>query len=435
LFDRLQDVFKPEQLFMDVDNIEPGLDFVKVLREQVAQCDVLISVIGRGWLEARNAEGERRLDDPADFVRIEIESALALDKRVIPVLIGEVSMPRANQLPDPMKPLATRNAVRLTHERFRSDMHGLIAALESILERAEKARREGEAQAALQARQAEDDRLRREAASAEAEAELARRAEDERKAKDAAALQLSEERQRAEAADAARRTEDERRSREAKVERDRAAQAADVQKAAALKKEQDAFALAKKADTASAVEKFLTAYPDGACEQDALALGAALATRERDYADAVSANDLAAFRRFIEKYPAGSQAVDVRKRLRRMQPPQHRAVKIAAVGLGTVLAVTGGVFYWYQPVCFDGVCGTTWTVTEGAGHFQLKFLTHWTISFGPYSGHYTHYGDSIAFYIGTYNWKYSGTMESNGLINGTYETTSSSNNNWMATKN
>jgi hypothetical protein len=90
---------------MDVDNIDPGLDFVKVLNEQVTQCDVLISVIGRGWIDALDETGVRRLDNPADFVRIEIESALAQDKRVIPVLVGQALMPRVDQLPEAMKPL------------------------------------------------------------------------------------------------------------------------------------------------------------------------------------------------------------------------------------------------------------------------------------------------------------------------------------------
>src|SRR5216684_684258 len=76
VFDRLQEAFSPDQLFMDVDNIAPGLDFVRVLHEQVAKCDVLLAIIGRGWIDAADPTGARRLDNPEDFVRIEIESAL-----------------------------------------------------------------------------------------------------------------------------------------------------------------------------------------------------------------------------------------------------------------------------------------------------------------------------------------------------------------------
>jgi hypothetical protein len=76
LFDRLQEAFQHDRLFMDVDRIEPGLDFVRVLEEQVAQCDVVLAVIGNGWIDARDETGARRLDNPADFVLIEIASAL-----------------------------------------------------------------------------------------------------------------------------------------------------------------------------------------------------------------------------------------------------------------------------------------------------------------------------------------------------------------------
>jgi hypothetical protein len=133
LFDRLQDAFAPEQLFLDVDNIAPGLDFVRVLDERVAECDVVLAVIGKGWLDARDAKGARRLEDPDDFVRIEIASALGQDKRVIPVLVGDAPMPRPDELPEALRPLARRNAVRLTHERFRTDMQGLIKALQQAL--------------------------------------------------------------------------------------------------------------------------------------------------------------------------------------------------------------------------------------------------------------------------------------------------------------
>jgi hypothetical protein len=134
LFDRLQEAFAPEQLFLDVDNIAPGLDFARVLDERIAESDVVLAVIGKGWIDARDAKGARRLDDPDDFVRIEIASALSQDKRVIPVLVGEAQMPRPEQLPDVLRPLARRNAVRLTHERFRVDMQSLIKGLQQALD-------------------------------------------------------------------------------------------------------------------------------------------------------------------------------------------------------------------------------------------------------------------------------------------------------------
>lgn len=130
LLGRLEHAFPTEQLFIDVDNIPPGEDFVQVLESQVARCDVLLAMIGKSWLCATDERGVRRLDDPHDFVRIEIESALRQGKRVIPVLVHDAQMPRADELPDPIRPLATRNAVRLTHERFRADVEGLVKYLE-----------------------------------------------------------------------------------------------------------------------------------------------------------------------------------------------------------------------------------------------------------------------------------------------------------------
>jgi hypothetical protein len=143
LFDSLTQAFKPEQLFMDVDRILPGQDFVRVLEEQVAQSDVVLTVIGKGWLDARDAIG-RRLDNPEDLARIEIALALNQEKHVIPVLVGEAHMPRADELPEAIRLLARRNAVRLTHERFRADTQGLTTALQKKLEEVEAHRRKQE---------------------------------------------------------------------------------------------------------------------------------------------------------------------------------------------------------------------------------------------------------------------------------------------------
>jgi hypothetical protein len=136
LFDQLQTVFSREQLFMDVDSIAPGVDFVKMLEEQVAQCDVLLAVIGRGWLTATDELGGRRVDNPADFCRMEIEAALAHGKRVTPVLVGDARMPRPEELPDGLKPLARRQAMRLTHENFGPEAAVLVHKLAQVLREA-----------------------------------------------------------------------------------------------------------------------------------------------------------------------------------------------------------------------------------------------------------------------------------------------------------
>jgi Domain of unknown function (DUF4189)/TIR domain/Putative peptidoglycan binding domain len=134
LLGRLEQAFPAERLFIDVDNIPPGEDFVRMLESQVAQCDAMLTVIGTNWLDATDEHGGRRLDDPNDFVRIEIESALKLGKRVIPVLVHQARMPHPDELPEAIRTLSQRNAVRLTHERFRADVQGLIKALQGAIE-------------------------------------------------------------------------------------------------------------------------------------------------------------------------------------------------------------------------------------------------------------------------------------------------------------
>ena len=288
LFDRLQDVFEPQQLFLDVDNIAPGLDFVRELNDRVAECDIVLAVIGRGWVDARNAEGARRLDDPDDFVRIEIESALNQGKRVIPVLVGEGQLPKPEDLPETLQPLTRRNAVRLTHERFRADVAGLVKALQHSLEEIE-ARREAEAEARRRA-QAEEERKRQ-------EAEAARRAEEE-------ALRKKAELEAQEHAAAERRRQDA----EAKI---RAG-------------EEQAFGVAKVAGTVVAFDAFLALHPASSFVDETRQLKAALQAREEAHHRTLASDDPAALRSFLATYNKGADVDQVRGRLRTLE--QERAV-------------------------------------------------------------------------------------------------------------
>src|SRR5215471_15899005 len=88
IYDHFRDHFGEKRVFIDVDTIQPGEDFIQVIEEKVASCDVLVAVIGPHWVSALNEAGKRRLDDPRDFVRVEIAAALARNIRVIPVLVG-----------------------------------------------------------------------------------------------------------------------------------------------------------------------------------------------------------------------------------------------------------------------------------------------------------------------------------------------------------
>ena len=107
--DRLEREFGRDLLFMDVDAIPLGADFVEVLGREVAKCDVLLAIIGPNWVDARADDGSRRLEDDNDFVRIEIATALARGIPVIPVLLEGTKVPRADQLPSDLKGLVRRN--------------------------------------------------------------------------------------------------------------------------------------------------------------------------------------------------------------------------------------------------------------------------------------------------------------------------------------
>ena len=141
LYDRLADRYGGEQVFKDVDSIELGDDFVEVITRAVGSCDVLLALIGEDWLTITDADGRRRLDDPHDFVRLEIEAALARDVRVIPILVDGARMPAAEELPNSLSKLARRQALELSPARprhrsaaeeagqnARRDAHGRVGA-------------------------------------------------------------------------------------------------------------------------------------------------------------------------------------------------------------------------------------------------------------------------------------------------------------------
>jgi uracil-DNA glycosylase family 4 len=133
LYDHLTQYFEPEDIFMDVSSIDPGADFVRVLEDAVAACDVFLAMIGPHWLTLTDDSGARRLDQWNDFVRIEIASALKQGKIVIPVLVGRAGMPAPAALPDDLAPLARRNAVELSHQRFIYDVEQLITYIRSAV--------------------------------------------------------------------------------------------------------------------------------------------------------------------------------------------------------------------------------------------------------------------------------------------------------------
>jgi hypothetical protein len=132
LYDRLADRFGQAKVFMDVDTIEPGTDFTDAITQAVGTCQVLVAVIGPQWLAASDKHGRRRLDNPDDLVRVEVEAALARGVRVIPLLAGGAEMPQRQELPDSLGELARRHALVVRHDSFRSDVARLITAIERV---------------------------------------------------------------------------------------------------------------------------------------------------------------------------------------------------------------------------------------------------------------------------------------------------------------
>ena len=131
LYDRLIDHFGPDDVFMDIDTIKPGRDFVDEVRQAVGACDGLVAIIGKEWLTISDATGTPRLKNPDDIVKLEIATALERGIRVIPVLVQGAPMPGATDFPESLKELAYRNAQEISDRSFNSDAQSLIEALEA----------------------------------------------------------------------------------------------------------------------------------------------------------------------------------------------------------------------------------------------------------------------------------------------------------------
>jgi glycerophosphoryl diester phosphodiesterase len=131
LYDVMVERFGVEQVFTDVDNIEPGDDFVERIQAAVGSCDVLLALIGPEWVMIKDETGQRRIDDPEDFVRLEIQTALDRHVRVIPILVDDARMPRASDLPSDLAPLVRRQAVEISPNTFNTNR--LMATVDRTL--------------------------------------------------------------------------------------------------------------------------------------------------------------------------------------------------------------------------------------------------------------------------------------------------------------
>jgi YVTN family beta-propeller protein len=130
LYDQLSQVFGPERVFMDIDTLAPGADFVEHIRNAIRSADAVLALIGHSWIEVRDDQGHRRLDNPTDVVRLELAAGLEHGILVIPVLVNGAKMPRPDDLPEELRPLAGRNALDLTDLHWRAEVERLIRALQ-----------------------------------------------------------------------------------------------------------------------------------------------------------------------------------------------------------------------------------------------------------------------------------------------------------------
>jgi hypothetical protein len=133
LADRLVDRLGDARVFMDVEGIRPGFDFAREIDRAVSSCSVLLAVIGRSWTTVTDERGRRRLDDPDDFIVLEITTALRRNVPVIPILVDGAAVPRASDLPAPLEGLSRRQGLRVDHETFRTDVDSLLRAVEVAL--------------------------------------------------------------------------------------------------------------------------------------------------------------------------------------------------------------------------------------------------------------------------------------------------------------
>lgn len=133
LHDQLTSAFGPDSVFMDVDNVPYGVDYVDYIHDCLSSVAVVIVVIGEKWAKVTDRRGRRRLDQPDDLVRLEIAEALRRKLPILPVLVQNAKMPDAEDLPEDIRAFARRNAPELSHTRWHHDMERLLHTVEDMV--------------------------------------------------------------------------------------------------------------------------------------------------------------------------------------------------------------------------------------------------------------------------------------------------------------
>lgn len=132
LADDLSDHLGAERIFRDIEKIELGVDFEQALNQALENCEIMLVLIGRQWLTIADAQGQRRLDQPNDWIRVEIVTALKRGVRVVPVLIDGAQLPAEADLPEDLRPLVRRQALAVEDARWRSDVVRLAESLARV---------------------------------------------------------------------------------------------------------------------------------------------------------------------------------------------------------------------------------------------------------------------------------------------------------------
>jgi hypothetical protein len=133
----LERIFGADSIFLDIDRLRAGEQFPLVLEKRLSECRVMLAIIGPNWFNASDESGRRRLEQPDDWVRLEIARALARNVRVIPVLVDGATLPKKSLLPEDIRALVDRQSFTLTNPAaFRHEVAGLVRDIGGMTRRA-----------------------------------------------------------------------------------------------------------------------------------------------------------------------------------------------------------------------------------------------------------------------------------------------------------
>jgi len=135
----LERVFGADSIFLDIDRLRAGEQFPLVLEKRLSECRVMLAIIGPGWFNASDEAGRRRLEEPDDWVRLEIARALARNVRVVPVLVDGATLPKKNSLPEDIRSLVDRQSFTFTNPAaFRHEVAGLVRDIGGMTQQAKR---------------------------------------------------------------------------------------------------------------------------------------------------------------------------------------------------------------------------------------------------------------------------------------------------------